>query len=396
MKFKVFLIFAFCLLPFAFAKAQGLPVALPQAAGMSAEKLKLIDVEVEKAIADKKMPGAVVVIGHKGKIVYRKAFGNRALVPTIEKMTLDTIFDAASLTKPIATATSIMILLERGQIRLNDRVEQFIPELKGKDSGRVTIQQLLTHTSGYQPDFDLREKWSQKHGMIQALINEPLRAPAGTRFVYSDIGFIVLGEIVERIACKLDNLTPGCPVLNRAQPQILNGYSQKSLFAALQMKDSQFIGDLVNKVDGNRPKINKERIAPTENIKGQQSYLGGVFDGTNGEKILRGEVHDPTSYRMGGVAGHAGLFSTADDLARYCQMILNGGTLDGVRVLSANTVALMTKPYVVSETGATRGLGWDMNTSFSGNRGELFPLGSFGHTGFTGTGVWIDPVSQTF
>ena len=140
------------------------------------------------------------------------------------------------------------------------------------------------------------------------------------------------------------------------------------------------------------------RIAPTENIKGQQNYLGSKFEGDEktGNQILRGQVHDPTAFRMGGVAGHAGLFSTADDLARYCQMLLNGGILDGKRILSANTIARMTAPYVVSEDGATRGLGWDMNTSFSSNRGELFPLGSFGHTGFTGTGIWIDRVSQTF
>ncbi|HEX8264172.1 MAG TPA: exo-beta-N-acetylmuramidase NamZ domain-containing protein [Pyrinomonadaceae bacterium] len=384
MKLKVFLIFAFCFLPFAFAKAQGLPIALPQAVGMSAEKLKLIDVEVEKAIADKKAPGAVVIIGHKGKIVYRKAFGNRALVPTIEKMTVDTIFDAASLTKPIATATSIMILLERGQLRLNDRVEQFIPELKGKDSGRVTVQQLLTHTSGYQPDFDLREKWTGNEGMLKALEKEPLRQPPGTRFVYSDIGFIVLGEIVNRISGKR-----GIP-----------NFGRENIFQKMKMKDNNFTPTfIISGITNDETFPEKEiiaRSAPTENIKNQQSYLGGQFEGKDGDKILRGLVHDPTAYRMNGVAGHAGLFSTADDLARYCQMILNGGTLDGVRVLSGNTVALMTKPYVVSETGATRGLGWDMNTSFSGNRGELFPLGSFGHTGFTGTGVWIDPVSQTF
>ena len=394
MKLKVFLFFAFFLLSFAFADAQSLPIAAPQAVGMSAEKLRLIDAEVEKAIADKKMPGAVIVIGHKGKIVYRKAFGNRTLVPTVEKMTLGTIFDAASLTKPIATATSIMILLERGQLRLNDRIEQFIPELKGKDSGRVTVQQLLTHTSGYQPDFDLREKWTGNEGMLKALEKEPLRQPAGTRFVYSDIGFIVLGEIVSRVggAKRVEN--------SNFQTRELENFSFQNIYQKLKIADTNFNPSFITagvSGDGSTgEEKNNPRVAPTENIKGQQSYLGGRFEGKDGERILRGQVHDPTAYRMGGVAGHAGLFSTADDLARYCQMILNGGTLDNVRVLSANTVALMTKPYVVSETGATRGLGWDMNTSFSGNRGELFPLGSFGHTGFTGTGVWMDPVSQTF
>lgn len=356
--------------------AQSLSVAAPSTIGMSAEKLKLIDDAVEKAIADKKTPGAVIIIGHKGKIVYRKAFGNRALVPQPEKMTVDTIFDAASLTKPVATATSIMILVERGQIRLSDAVEKFIPELAGKPSGKVTIEQLLTHTSGFAPDFDLREKWTGNDGMLKALEKEPLRNPPGTKFVYSDIGFIVLGEIVQRVSEKL-------------LPSAVNNLILKPL----KLTESEFI-PTANSIKTTA--ISKLNIAPTENIKGQQSYLGGQFEGEDGDKILRGQVHDPTAYRMGGVAGHAGLFTTADDLARYCQMILNGGTLDGARVLSAETIAKMTKPYVVSETGATRGLGWDMNTSFSGNRGELFPLGSFGHTGFTGTGIWIDRVSQTF
>ena len=301
-------------------------------------------------------------------------------------MTVDTIFDVASLTKPIATATSIMILLERGQLRLNDTVDKFIPELKGKDSGKVTIQQLLTHVSGYQPDFDLRKKWTGSDAMLKELEIEPLRQPAGTRFVYSDIGFIVLGEIVNRVS--------GINVALFTHRNLANQ-------ANLKQKSTGFSGQLMSQLlktpTGERIRTEvTEQFAPTENMRGQQSYLGGQINGKDGDRILRGEVHDPTAYRMGGVAGHAGLFSTADDLARYCQMILNGGTLDGVRVLSANTIATMTKPYVVSETGATRGLGWDMNTSFSANRGELFPLGSFGHTGFTGTSVWMDPTSETF
>ena len=239
----------------------------------------------------------------------------------------------------------------------------------------------------------MREKWTGNDGMLQALAKENLRQAPGTKFVYSDINFIVLGEIVKRISGKE-----------------INVFFEENLFNQVKMISSGFRG-VLNNTDLPKQENRKQRqtlgggmvfvdyiekIAPTENIKGQQSYLGGEFEGKDGDKILRGEVHDPTSYRMGGVAGHAGLFSTADDLARYCQMILNGGTLDGVRVMSAESVATMTKPRVVSETGQTRGLGWDMNTAFSGNRGELFPLGSFGHTGFTGTGIWIDRVSQTF
>ncbi|MBA3634132.1 MAG: DUF1343 domain-containing protein [Acidobacteria bacterium] len=370
-------------------KAQSLPIAAPQSVGMSAEKLNRIDALVEKDIADKKLPGAVILVGHKGKIVYRKAFGNRALVPNVEKMTVDTIFDVASLTKPIATATSIMILVERGQIRLNDTIGKFIPEIADENAKKVTIQQLLTHSSGYRPDFDLGEKWTGQAGMYQALAKERLRQPSGTKFVYSDIGFIVLGEIVGRLN-QIDCLVSDC----------FGRFADLNIFQRLKMSDSRFFrfgGTSVETIVREKDLIEK-RVAPTENLKGQNSYLGAKFEGDKklGELMLQGQVHDPTSYRMGGVAGHAGLFSTADDLARYCQMLLNGGILDGKRIMSPATVAQMTEPYVISEDGATRGLGWDINTGFSSNRGELFPLGSFGHTGFTGTSVWIDRVSQTF
>ncbi len=378
--FSAMIFFAFCLLPFAFAKAQGLPVVAPNTVGMSAEKLNQIDALIEKDIADKKLPGAVVVIGHKGKIVYRKAFGNRAIVPALEKMTIDTIFDVASLTKPVATATSVMILVEQGKLRLNDTIGKFFPEIEDENAKKVTIQQLLTHVSGYRPDFDLGEKWTGRDGMLAALKKEKLRAAPGTKFVYSDIGFIVLGEIVRKISEKQ-----------------LDIFFSSNIQMPLRLSDAYF-GDFPAKFGFEALKTTKfaSTYAPTENVKGQQSYLGGQFEGQSGDLILRGFVHDPTAFRMGGVAGHAGLFSTGDDLARYCQMLLNGGILDGKRVLSAQTVARMTAPIVVSEDGATRGLGWDMNTSFSSNRGELFPLGSFGHTGFTGTSVWVDRVSQTF
>jgi uncharacterized protein YbbC (DUF1343 family)/CubicO group peptidase (beta-lactamase class C family) len=370
------IVFAFLLFTFAFANSQSLPVAAPQTVGMSAEKLASIDALVEKDIVDKKLPGAVVLVGHKGKIVFRKAYGNRALVPAVEKMTLDTIFDVASLTKPIATATSIMILVERGQIRLSDTIGKYIPEIEDENAKRVTIQQLLTHVSGYAPDFDLREKWTGREGMLQALKKEKLKQAAGTKFVYSDIGFIVLAEIIERVS----QIFP-------------DKFAFENVFLPLKTSKTGFYGG-ISAADIEYGNL----IAPTENVKGQQNYLGSKFEGgeTEGNRILRGEVHDPTAFRMNGVAGHAGLFSSADDLARYCQMLLNGGVLDGKRVLSAATIAKMTAPIVVSEDGATRGLGWDINTSFSSNRGEFFPLGSFGHTGFTGTSVWVDRLSQTF
>lgn len=377
--------FAFLLFTFYFANAQTLQLVKPEAVGMSSAKLNQIEALVNKDIADKKLPGAVILIGRKGKIVYRKAFGNRSLVPTVEKMTTDTIFDLASLTKVVATSTSVMVLLERGQIRLNDNIGKFIPEIEDKDVKSITIQQLLTHVSGFAPDFDLREKWLGRGGMLNALYKEKLRTQPGIKFVYSDINFIVLAEIVQRVS-------------NRD----IAAFADENVFAPLKMDTTGYgrvePASVVQSSGNSANAVSLSRIAPTENIKGQQNYLGSKFEGTDaqGSRILRGQVHDPTAFRMNGMAGHAGLFSTADDLARYCQMILNGGILEGTRILSPVTIALMTKPNVVSEIGDARGLGLDINSSFSSNRGEFFPLGSFGHTGFTGTSIWIDPISETF
>src|SRR5262245_25577031 len=338
---------------------------------VSSPRLAQMDRVIEAEIANKKLPGAVVLVGRKGRIVWRKTYGARAVEPLREPMTADTIFDLASLTKVVATATSIMILVERGKVRLSDPVSVYIPELKGEGRERITIEQLLTHVSGYAPDFDLRERWTGYGEAIRRLIKEPLRNPPGTRFTYSDLGFITLGEVVARAS--------GIP---------LEQFAQKNIFGPLRMTNTGF-----------RPSATlKARIAPTEKRRAQLNYLGDTSAnvGAEGEVWLRGEVHDPTSYRMNGVAGHAGLFSTAGDLAIYCQMILNRGSYNGVRIFAPLTVAEMTRPRVVSSSGATRGLGWDINTSFSSNRGDLFPLGSFGHTGFTGTSMWIDPASDMF
>src|SRR5438094_2134629 len=168
----------------------------------------------------------------------------------------------------------------------------------------------------------------------------------------------------------------------------LHEFARKNIFVPLGMRDTGFRPDA---------KL-RTRIAPTEKRRGQMNYLGdtGANAGTEGDEWLRGQVHDPTSFRMGGVAGHAGLFSTADNLAIFCQMLLNGGVYNGARILSPLTIAMMTRPHAVSENGAARGLGWDLASSFSANKGDLFPLGSFGHTGFTGTSIWIDPASDSF
>jgi uncharacterized protein YbbC (DUF1343 family)/CubicO group peptidase (beta-lactamase class C family) len=351
--------------------AAQLPRANPAAVSISRTQLARMDQVIEESITRHELPGAVVLVARKGRVVWRKAYGSRALEPATEAMTPDTIFDLASLTKVVATATSIMILVERGKVRLSDPLSKYIPEIKGEGRERITIEYLLMHRSGYAPDFDLKERWMGYEEAIKRLIKEPLRNPPGARFVYSDIGYIALGEVV-----------------HRASGITLDQFARKNIFVPLGMHETGFqpAGRLT------------KRIAPTEKRRGQMSYLGDTpsSEGPEGERWLRGQVHDPTAYRMGGVAGHAGLFSTAGDLAIYCQMILNGGGYRGARILGALTVAEMIRPHLVSENGWTRGLGWDINTSFSTNRGELFPLGSFGHTGFTGTSMWIDPASQMF
>ncbi|HZI19203.1 MAG TPA: exo-beta-N-acetylmuramidase NamZ domain-containing protein [Pyrinomonadaceae bacterium] len=358
--------------------AVGLPAVLPARAGMSADRLAFIDAAVNEAVGRGATPGAVVLVARRGGVVWRKAYGSRSLVPAREPMTAETVFDAASLTKVVATATSAMILVERGLLRLADPVSRHLPELKGEGREKITIEHLLTHRSGYAPDFDLRERWAGRDEMLKRLWVEPLRSAPGSRFVYSDIGMIALGEVIHRLS---------------GEP--LDLFASKNIFRPLGMKDTGFrrFGG-----DGAPPDAAVlARIAPTETVRGVRSYLGGTgAEGEEGARVLRGEVHDPTAHRMGGVAGHAGLFTTADDLAIFCQMILNGGEYDGVRVLSPLGVAEMTRPRQVTEDGGARGLGFDVNTTFSTNRGELFPAGSFGHTGFTGTSIWLDPASESF
>src|SRR5438067_1235473 len=330
-----------------------------------------MDAAIQSSIEKKELPGAVVLVARHGRVVWRKPYGARAVEPQREAMTTDTIFDLASLTKVVATTSSIMILIEQGKVRLSDSLVRFIPEMKGGGRDAITIEELLTHMTGFAPDFDLRDRWIGYDEAIKRLYREPLRSQPGTRFVYSDINYIALGEVVHRVSGLM-----------------LDEFAKRNIFAPLGMRDTGFRPDT---------KL-KSRIAPTEKRRSQMNYLGdtGADAGPEAEQWLRGQVHDPTSFRMGGIAGHAGLFSTADDLAIFCQMLLNGGVLNGVRILGPMTIAMMTRPHVVAENGSARGLGWDIATSFSANKGDLFPLGSFGHTGFTGTSIWIDPASDTF
>ena len=339
----------------------------PQAsvvADLDLRRLDAIEPLVTEAIADKKLPGAVVLVGRGDRVVYQKAIGSRALVPAVEPMTLDTVFDMASLTKVVATTTSVMMLVEQGRVRLSDRVASFIPGFERYGKADITVRHLLTHVSGLRPDVDLGDPWTGYDTAIQLAIEEVPTSPPGERFVYSDINFFMLGDIVRRVSGKP-----------------LDVFARERIFQPLGMKDTGF----------NPPHGLLARVAPTENC----TPYGWPCEGAD-RKILRGVVHDPTARRMAGVAGHAGLFSTAADLSIFCRMLLNGGTYDRVRILSPLTVARMINPSNASGDRNVRGLGWDMDSSLSANRGELFPLGSFGHTGFTGTSLWIDPTTRMF
>jgi len=323
-----------------------------------------LDATVEDAIAKQQIPGAVVWVGRGDQTVYRKAYGYRAVKPTPEPMQLDTVFDLASLTKGIATATSVMILVEEGKLRLSDKVAQHLPEFARHDKDQITLRHLLTHTSGLRPSLDLRGDWLGADEAVRRAVEELPQSAPGARFVYSDIGYIVLGEIVARVA---------------GQP--LETFVQQRILAPLRMNSAGFTPVVAR----------RDVIAPTQFC----TAYGWPCDGPD-QILLQGIVHDPTARRMGGVAGHAGLFGSAEDLSRYARMLLRGGELDGQRVLSPAGVTRMTSPATPSAMSVQRGLGWDIDSSYSANRGDLYPIGSFGHTGFTGTSIWIDPVSRTY
>jgi uncharacterized protein YbbC (DUF1343 family) len=338
--------------------------------GLAAERLARIDGVVSESIAKHELPGAVVLAGRRGKVVFRKAYGNRAVEPFAEPMTVDTVFDIASLTKTVATATSVMILVEEGKLLLSDPVVRHIPEFApaGGDRAKVTIEHLLTHRAGLPPDDPLALYAGTPEEIFARKYQQPLKSAPGSQFVYSDAGYEVLGEIVRRVSGER-----------------LDRFAGDHIFRPLGMRDTFFnplppgegrAGVTVSPPHG----IPISRIAPTEK---------------RGDHWMRSEVHDPRAYALGGVAGHAGLFSTAADLAKFCQMILDGGKLGRARILSPAGVEAMTRPRFYGD-GDVRGLGWDIATAYSKNRGDLFPVGSFGHTGFTGTSLWIDPASESF
>jgi uncharacterized protein YbbC (DUF1343 family)/CubicO group peptidase (beta-lactamase class C family) len=334
---RLMVLFAF-LLPGTEVLASGLmfPDALNQVAPI-----------ISQAIDAGRLPGAVVLIGDESGVIYRRAFGDKAVQPEREAMAEDTIFDLASLTKAVATTTAVMQLVEAGKLDMETPVSRYWPAFASHGKAAITVRQLLTHYSGLRADLDLRRHWGGRRAAVRLMLKERPASPPGRHYTYSDINFEILGELVERVS--------GLP---------LDVYCRQRIFEPLAMNDTGF-----------KPHAS-QRIAPTE--------------------WRRGAVHDPTAYRMGGVAGHAGLFSTADDLARFARMMLAEGHAGEARILQQTTIERMTIPQSPEGQPRLRGLGWDVAAPFAANAATLPPVGAYGHTGFTGTSLWIDPVSKIF
>lgn len=343
---------ALAAMPAGVARGEGLPRAEPSEVGFDAEHLRQLDETIAQALVEKKMPGCVFCVGRQGKIAWLKAYGNRELEPTTIPMTVDTLFDLASITKPVATACSVMLLVEQGKLGLDDKVAQHIPEFAVEGKGPITIRDLLLHVSGLLPDNALADYEQGPEEALRRICALRLRAPTGEKFIYSDVNFIVLGEIVRR-----------------ASGQDLHAFTQTHFFRPLGLRRT-----------GYRPEADwRELAAPTEQRDG---------------RWIKGEVHDPRAFKLGGIAGHAGLFSTAEELAVFAQMLLDEGRHGDRRILAAETIATMTRAYQVPN--AVRGLGWDKRSGYSSNRGTGLSDSAFGHGGFTGTVLWVDPELELF
>ncbi len=356
------------LLFFVFVSCQSdfpsLSTAKPEKVGMSSAHLALLENIINEAVKNKDFPGADLLVARRGKVVFRKVFGDSQWIPERKPMENSMIFDLASITKPVATATSIMILVERGKIRLWDKVKDYIPEFSvyidedGRTNEDVRLWHLLTHTSGLPPYCDAQEV-EDKYGApcpVDILVNhigklEKTNAP-GTEFHYSCLGYISLARIVKIVT-----------------GQSIAEFSKKNIFDPLGM--------------------NRTLYAPSDEFQ-TLCVPTEVFDGVP----LVGVVHDPLARLQGGISGNAGLFSTGDDLAVFAQMMLNGGQIGKKRILSPLSIARMTSVFPEVKF-AGRGLGWDLSSAYSTNGGDLFGELSYGHTGYTGTSIWIDPETQT-
>jgi uncharacterized protein YbbC (DUF1343 family)/CubicO group peptidase (beta-lactamase class C family) len=325
-------------------------VVAPGLATAAASSFVGIDEAMRDAVASGEIPGVVVLVGRGHDVLYYRALGWRAVVPEPAKMSLDTVFDIASLTKPLGTALAVMDLVERGKVALDAPLGRYLREFKAHALDAVTVRRVLTHTAGFAatpPNDAVALGFPRAAG---ALARRPLDYAPGTGFQYSDTGFILLGELVRRVS-----------------KEPLDRYLARTVFGPLGLRDTSF----------SPPTRLLPRVAPTE-------FASGA--------LLKGVVHDPRARLLGGVAGHAGMFSTAADLARICRMLVNGGELEGKRVLRRSTIDLMWRPD--GDTG--RALGWDVSSGYARPMAPFFPPGSVGHTGFTGTAVWIDPPSRTY
>lgn len=324
------------------------------AAGIDAAAREALAHIVDGEIAAGRIPGAVIVVGDARGVRYREAFGYRSLTPVRERMTLDTEFDLASLTKVIATTTAVMQLIQAHRIDLHAPVAQYWPDFAANGKSAVTVRDLLAHTSGLPPDLPLGPRARDNSGVLAEVVAQPLEAKPGERVIYSDINFVVLGEIVRRLTHRS-----------------LDAYCRRNIFSPLRMHDTMFNPDTAH----------SRRAAPTT---------------ADARGMRAGQVHDPTASRMGGIAGNAGLFSTGDDLARFARMILNGGHVDRHEILTPQTIASMAT--VASAPGVTpwRGLGWALDSPLAANRARLPAIGSIYHTGYTGTALWIDLASRQF
>jgi serine-type D-Ala-D-Ala carboxypeptidase len=339
-------------LAFAAFTGDGLPAATPTSVGMSAERLAKIDHVIERGIKAGGYPGAAVVVGRRGNAVWEKGFGHLGWNPSDPQVTANTIYDLASLTKVVGTTTAVMLLFDEAKIQLDEPVKTYLPEFSGGNKDLVTVRMLLEHRSGLPAGRDLWRLASSPADARRAVLETPLAFKPGRYEEYSDLGADVLAFMVERVS-----------------GESLDVFLSQRVFKPLGMTETTF-----------RPSpLLRSQIAPTE-LNPPRGYP------------LRGEVHDENAYALGGVAGHAGIFSTARDLSVFAQMMLNGGEFQGTRLIKESTVALFTRN---TPARGSRALGWD-TCSGHGSCGKYLGDDAYGHTGFTGTSLWIDPEHEMF
>jgi CubicO group peptidase (beta-lactamase class C family) len=337
---------------------------------LDAARFPEIDTAVNEAIAAHQLPGAVVHLERGGQ-AYERAYGKLNYEPDAAAVGTATLFDAASLTKVLATAPSVLKLAEEGRIDLDAKLTAYFPECAGGGKDAITIRHLLTHSSGLPSGLPAKPAWHGDAAAHALACAQAVTHPPGTFFRYSDINYILLGQLVQKLS--------GMP---------LDEFARTRIFEPLMMRDTGYL-PLRRLGQGAAA-----AIAPTQ--KGREGDVVPHGDLAPGQ-LLQGVVHDPTARRMDGVAGSAGVFTTAADVARYARMLLQGGELDGVRILSPDSVRLMTTAQSPAGIEALRGLGMDIASPYAVRpRGTLFPVGSYGHTGFTGCVLWIDPGSRTF